>query len=76
MVWNRVSEIKLAKPPIGQIDMNLLTEPSLRANALALAQQQHPDHQLRVNRRTAMRAVRWCEKRANLGQIKKSINAT
>ena len=54
MVRHRVGQVEPAKPPIRQIDMHLFTEASLGSNALAIAQQQHPDHQLRVNRRTAM----------------------
>ena len=39
--------------------MNLLAQPPLRADAEAVADDQHPDHQLRINRRPTRLAVKW-----------------
>ena len=39
-----------AEPPIGQVQMHFLAEPALRANAAAIADEQHPDHQFQVDR--------------------------
>jgi hypothetical protein len=50
-------EAEPAEPAIGQIEVHLFTEPPLGADAEAVADQQHPDHQLGINRGSACRAV-------------------
>ena len=45
------------EPAIGQIEMNLVTEPSLGTDAVAVAHQQHPDHQLWIDRGSTHVAV-------------------
>jgi hypothetical protein len=44
MVGNAVVQIETAEPPIRQIQMHLLAEPSLGPNAEAIPNQKHPDH--------------------------------
>jgi hypothetical protein len=39
------------EPPIGQIEVDLIAQPPLRSNAEAEADEKHPDHQLRIDRR-------------------------
>src|SRR6202007_814080 len=39
------------KPPIGQIEVDLIAQAPLRSNAEAVADQEHPDHQLGIDRR-------------------------
>ena len=46
------------KPAIRQIEVDLVAQPTLRANAKAIANNQHPDHQLRIDRRGTCRAAR------------------
>ena len=58
MVRHRAVKPEPAKPPVSQVQMNLLAQPALRANAEAVADHQHPDHQLRINRRPAHLAVK------------------
>ena len=43
-------EPQATEPAIGQIEMDLLAQPTLGTNAEAIADNQHPDHQLRINR--------------------------
>ena len=50
-------EAKPAEPAIGKVEMNLLAQPPLRPDAHAVAHDQHPHHQLRINRRPADGAV-------------------
>ena len=50
-------EAEPAEPPVGQVEMNLLAQSTLGADAVAVAHQQHPDHQLRVDRGAADVAV-------------------
>src|SRR6185312_5804583 len=54
-------EPKPAEPSISKIEMDLLAEPPLRADAEAIADQQHPDHQLGIDRRTSDIAVEACK---------------
>src|SRR6516225_9929710 len=51
-------KIKAAKPAISEVQFDLLAQPSLRANTVAVAHDQHPDHELGVNRRPADVAVK------------------
>jgi len=49
MVRNVALQAEPAEPPIGEVQVNLLAQPALRADAEAVAHDQHPDHQLRVD---------------------------
>ena len=53
MIRNSVFEIEAAKPAVSKMQFHLLTQSSLTADAVAVAYDQHPDHQLRVNRGAA-----------------------
>src|SRR5271155_2905986 len=46
-----------AKPPVCKVKFDLLTQPPLGANAVAITDDQHPDHQLGINRRPANLAI-------------------
>src|SRR5205085_1995046 len=43
---------------ISQMQLDLLAQPSLKTDTVAVAHDQHPDHELRVNRRPANVAVK------------------
>ena len=59
MVRYPILDAKLAKPPIGQVDLYLRAQPPLRADRKHVAYNQHPDHQHRIDRRPArVRVVR------------------
>src|SRR5262249_61071932 len=47
MIRNFVIEPKTAEPPVSQVQGHLFTETAFRADAVAIAYDQHPDHQLR-----------------------------
>ncbi len=55
--------------------MGLFAQPLLGANTVAIAHDQHADHQLRVNRRTPNCAVKIGEVMAQVAQIETLINA-
>src|SRR3989344_1039885 len=55
--------------------MGLFAQPPLGANTVAIAHDQHADHQLRVNRRTSNWAVKIGEVMAQVAQIETPINA-
>ena len=49
MVRHLPVETKSAEPAIGQIEMNLVAEPTLGPDAEAVVDDQHPDHQIGVD---------------------------
>jgi hypothetical protein len=44
-------EAKSTEPPIGEVQMHFLTQPTLGTNAKAVADDQHADHQFWIDRR-------------------------
>jgi len=42
-------QAQFAEPPVRQIEVNLFDQPPLRANALKIANQQHPQHEFGIN---------------------------
>jgi hypothetical protein len=69
MIRHRVRQIETAKPAIRQVQMHLITQPPLRPDAEAIANQEHPDQQFRINRGAAGIAVKWRQVLANTGQF-------
>jgi hypothetical protein len=63
-----------AEPAIGEVEMDLLAEPPLRADPQAVAHQQHPDHQLGIDRRPADRAVERRQVCADAAQIHEPVD--
>jgi hypothetical protein len=49
VVGHRVFEIEAAEPTIGQIQVDLFAQPSLGADAEAVADDQHAHHQLGID---------------------------
>ena len=50
MIGNLAVEAQPAEPAIGQIAVNLLAQPTLRTDAEAIADDQHSDDQLGIDR--------------------------
>ena len=50
MVRNLVVKIEAAEPAIGEMQFDLLAKPPLKANAVAVANDEHADHQFGVDR--------------------------
>jgi len=46
-------EAESTKPAVSEVQVNLFAKPTFRANAVAVANQQHPDEQFGINRRPA-----------------------
>ena len=59
-------EAEPAEPAVGEVQVHLLAQPPFGANAVAVANQQHPDEQFGINRRPAGRAVKWRQMAPNL----------
>jgi hypothetical protein len=64
-----------AEPAIRQVQMSLFAQSPLGANALAIAHEQHANHQFRINRRTPNRAIEIGEVMAQIAQVETPINA-
>src|SRR5258707_995538 len=56
---NRTVEPEPAEPAVRKVQVNFLAQPSFRADAKAVADDQHADHQLRVDRGPTHLAVEW-----------------
>lgn len=76
MVWNRVLETEPTEPPVSQINFNFLTQPTFRADRIAVADQQHPDHQFWIDRRTTRMAAKWLKLGTQPGQVKHCVEPT
>jgi len=55
---NPVVDIELAEPSVGKMQLDLLAQTALVSNAVAVSDNEHPDHQFRIDRRTADVAVK------------------
>lgn len=54
--------------------MHLLAQATLRTNAEAIADDQHPDHQFRINRGTTNLAVERLQVPAQAGQVNEAVD--
>src|SRR4029077_3648934 len=67
-------EAQPTEPAIGQIEVNLVTKPPLGPDAVAVAHQQHTDHQLRIDRGPTHLAVVRLKVSPNARQIDEPID--
>ncbi len=74
MIRNRVAQIKAAEPTISKVHVDFITQPSLRPYAHDVTDQQHPDHQFRINRRTSDVAVKWSKVIADVTKIDEPVD--
>lgn len=75
MVRHRILQAKAAEPPIGQVQMHFLTESAFGADAIAVADNQHPNHQFGIDGWAAGMAVVIGQLLAQVAQIKALIDA-
>lgn len=69
MIGHIAFEPEAAEPAIAQVQMHFLAKAALRADAEALADEQHPDHQLGVDRRPADLAAKRTQMRPDIREI-------
>ena len=74
MIRDVAIEPQATEPAISQIEVELLAQPPLGANAEAVADNLHPDHQLRINRRATHLAVVRLKMRPRPGQIDETVD--
>jgi hypothetical protein len=64
-----------AEPAIRQVQMGLFAQPPLRANAVAITDDQHANHQFGINRWMPNRVIEIGEVTTQVAQIETPINA-
>ena len=74
VVGHRAIEPELAEPPVRQVEVHLLAQPPLRADAEAVADDQHADHQLRIDRGPTNGAVKRRQFSPQPIELNKPIN--
>jgi hypothetical protein len=74
MVRHLTVEADPAEPPVGQVHVDLFAHPPFRADAVAVANDQHPDHQLGIDRRAAHGALVRRQVRADFAEFPKAFD--
>src|SRR5438128_285308 len=74
MVRHCIPETQSTEPAIGQIEVDLFAQPALGTNAKAVPHDQHPHHQLRIDRRPPSVAVERRKMTTQLAEVENSIN--
>ena len=74
MIGDIAVEPQATEPAIGQIEVDLLAQPPLRANAEAIANDKHPDHQLGIDRGPPDVAIVRPQVRSNLRQVDEPVD--
>lgn len=49
MVWHSIFQAETTEPAIGQVQMHFLAQAPFGADAIAVTDDQHPDHQLGID---------------------------
>ena len=76
MVWDLAIQTEPAKPAIGEIEMNLLAQTALRPYAHAIADDQHADHQLRIDRGATGVAVERLQRLTDVIEVEMPVDAS
>src|SRR5271166_3079064 len=74
MIRDVAVEAQATEPAISQIEVDLVAQLPLRANAEAVADDQHADHQLGIDRRATRLAVVWLQMRPDLRKVDEPID--
>jgi hypothetical protein len=74
MIRHLARQAEPTEPSIAQVQMDLLAQPAFRANAVAIADDEHADQQLRVDRRPSGCAVERCQVWPNLAELDEAVD--
>jgi hypothetical protein len=74
MIGNLMLYAELAKPAIGEVHLHLATQQPLRSQPKDITDDQHADHQHRIDRRPAERWIVRCKFCVNLRQIENGVD--
>jgi len=50
MIGHHPIQTEPEKPPVGQVEVNLIAQAPFRSDAEAVTDEEHPDHQFRTDR--------------------------
>ena len=75
MIGNLAIQTEPAEPPVRQVEVNLFAKPALGSNAHAVAHDQHPDHQCRVDRGSPRPTVEGLQSLTKAIEVEVSIDA-
>jgi hypothetical protein len=76
MVRHFARQAEPAEPTVGEVEPDLVAQSPLGTDRVAVADQQHPDHQLRIYRRAADLAVERLELLADYVEVEQRIQLT
>src|ERR1700685_3589405 len=74
MIRGGTLDAEPAEPAIGKVQLHFTTEQSLRTDRKDISNNQHPDHQFRIDRRAAHQRIMRCKLTAKPGQIESRID--
>ena len=72
MIGDITVEPEPAEPPVRQIEVDLFAQAPLGANTEAVPEDEHPDHQIGINRWPSHRAVERRQLAAQFRQLEQS----
>jgi hypothetical protein len=67
-------ETQAAEPPVGQIKVDLLAQPTLGPDAEAVTDEEDADQQFGINRRAACRAIERRKMRSDVAEIDEPVD--
>jgi hypothetical protein len=68
MIRNLVIEIEATEPAIGKVEFDFFAQLPLRTNSIAVSDDEHPDHELGIDRRSTKLAIKGFQLVAKLSQ--------
>src|SRR5215469_4139821 len=74
MVGHLAIKAQPTEPAVGEVEVNLLAQPPLGPDPEAVADQQHPDQKLGIDRWPASRTVERRQPRPELAQIDEEVD--
>src|SRR5215471_4484596 len=74
VIRHRAIQAQPAEPPVGQIEVNLLTQPPLRSDAEAISDQEHSNHELGIDGRSTDATVERRQVPPDLLKIAKPVD--
>ena len=74
VIRHGIGQVETAEPAVSEIEVDLLAKSTFRTDTHDVADQQHPDRQFRINRRSPSGAVERCQVLPDATQIHKPIH--
>ena len=75
MVGHAAVQPQAAEPTVGEVKVNLVAEPPLGADAVQIADEQHAQHQLGIDRWPSSGAVVWRESPPDEAEVENRVDA-